>query len=381
MSIIGETATTKVQAEPLVLQQLRLFQFKNYSEAEISFGSRFNIFVGRNGTGKTNLLDAIHYLCLTRSALSPTDSANVQHGNSVFMLQGQLLLNDQPEKVICSVSRGKKKVFKVDDQEYDRISEHIGRYPVVLLSPDDPALVREGSELRRRFFDSMICQTDPQYLQHLLRYNHALRQRNALLKQPHEPSAALLEPYNHQLSQHGEQIAAKRAAFMAPFAQQFQAYYQLLAQQAESVTLTYEPQIKEPLLAAFENALPKDLLLQRTTVGTHRDDFGFYLGEHLLRRTGSQGQLKTFVMALKFAQFSLMQQLLKRTPLLLLDDIFDKLDDDRIRQLLSLLSHSRFGQVFITDARPERSAQLVQQQEMAELTTPPVFFKVEQLIQ
>ena len=345
------------------LQNLKLVDFKSYASLDLSFSDKINCLVGENGIGKTNLLDAIHYLCLTKSAINKTESQNIRHAQGFYVIQGEFLKAEKIFPVFCSYQRGKKKTFKVNKKDYEKVSQHIGLFPAVIMVPTDTDLVREGSETRRKFFDSIISQLDKAYLQDLIQYNHALKQRNALLKQFGETGRVmpdLLEPYDMLLLEFGNQVFQKREAFIEQFIPVFQEHYQELTGAKESVSLVYQTELREGFEDLFRSAFQKDCVLQRTSKGVHKDDFNFLLETHPLKKYGSQGQQKSFVVALKLAQFEFMHQKLGHKPILLMDDIFDKLDDYRIGKLLEMLGKDKFGQVFITDARPERSQNLLE---------------------
>lgn len=347
------------------LKSLKLFNFKNYEEFSIEFSPQINCLVGKNGVGKTNLLDAIHYLCLTRSAFNTIEQQNILHGANFFMIQGKMEKYQKEAAVVCSYQQGAKKVFKVNQTDYERFSEHIGVYPIVLVAPTDIDLVREGSEVRRKFIDSVISQTDKHYLGSLLKYSKQLKQRNALLKQfgeRHYFDADLLQPYNAAIIQLSQRIAKVRNTTIEALSPIFQKYYRLLTNGQEEVALDYKTKaLNEDFAIFFKGFQEKELILQRTMQGVHKDDYAFTIEGYPLKKFGSQGQQKSFIVALKLAQFEYMQSQSEIAPILLLDDIFDKLDDARIAKLLTLLSQQQFGQVFITDARPERSSTLLAQ--------------------
>ncbi len=342
------------------LHKLRLINFKNYERADLTFSAAVNVLVGRNGSGKTNLLDAIYYLSFTKSAFY-SDQFSVRHGESFFSIKGTFVKNEREADVFCSVQGGKK-TFREEDKDYQKLSDHIGRYPVVMIVPDDTDLVREGGENRRRFFDGMLSQLDPRYLDDLIHYNHALRQRNGLLKMFASGTSVdhvALDSYDRLLIEKGDRLFEKRRALAAEFLPVFQKYYGFIVE-AETAGLEYRSGLSgtsfaDGLLAARN----RDMLLQRTTFGVHRDDFYFTLGRGDLKRLGSQGQQKSFVIALKFAQFEIVTRHFGFKPILLLDDIFDKLDDFRIQKLLELIQNESVGQLFITDARPDRTATLL----------------------
>lgn len=358
------------------LHTLQLVNFKNYSEARISFSDKINVLVGKNGCGKTNLLDAIHYLSLTRSAFSSADQYSIRHGEKFFSVKGSFSNGKSGDNdVLCAVQTGSKKVFKEGSNEYLKLSDHLGKYPVVLIAPDDTALVKEGSEERRKFFDSIIAQLDRSYLEALIEYNHALKQRNSLLKMFADNNsfdAIVLESYDKVLKQTGQIIYGKRSVFINEFLPVFQRFYNFIVD-GEVVGLSYDSELNTTSYQqGLTNSRQKDLFLQRTNFGVHRDDFHFTLGEADLKRLGSQGQQKSFVIALKLAQFALIQAHKHLKPILLLDDIFDKLDDFRIEKLLTLIKNDEFGQLFITDARPDRTAML-----LGQINVPARIFSVE----
>jgi DNA replication and repair protein RecF len=321
--------------------------------------------VGPNGSGKTSLLDAIHYLCLTKSAFSVLDGQNIRHHQDFFLVDGTFMEDSKKHQITVSLKAGGRKTVLHDKKAYERISEHIGRFPVVLIAPDDTDLVRDSGETRRKFFDNMLSQIDHAYLDNLIGYNNVLKQRNGLLKQFYERNyfdKELLETYNVQLLPLGKLIHARRDAFMREFVPVFRNHYGYLSESREEVDLIYESELfEENFEYEFAYATKRDLQLQRTTKGVHKDDFVFEIDRFALRKFGSQGQQKSFVIALKLAQFDAIQRAAGKKPLLLLDDIFDKLDDMRIHKLLEMISRDTFGQLFITDARPERTRQLLGQ--------------------
>ncbi|MFT5913934.1 MAG: DNA replication and repair protein RecF [Flammeovirgaceae bacterium] len=343
------------------LKSLKLLNFKNHEELEVDFSEEINCFVGENGVGKTNLLDAIHYLCLTKSAIGKVEGQSVRHESDYYMVAGSLMKGERNYSVLCSYQK-RKKVFKLNKKEYQKVSEHIGKFPAVIMLPTDTELIQEGSETRRKFFDSIISQLDRNYLQSLIRYNHALKQRNALLKQFYEQRFSqkdLIEPFDVVLSELALEISTKRVEFINQFIPVFQTHYQQLTQQKEEVSLSYSTTVSDAFLHELRENFQRDLQAQRTTQGIHKDDFEFLLESRSLKKFGSQGQQKSYVVSLKLAQFEFMYEQTNTKPILLMDDIFDKLDDNRIAQLLKMLSADKFGQVFITDARPERSKSLL----------------------
>jgi DNA replication and repair protein RecF len=346
----------------LFLQQLILTQFKNYSFQKVDFSAKLNCLVGMNGMGKTNLLDAIYYLCMTKSHFTHRDRYVVQQEQEFFRLEGHFQEKDQTEKVVAKVIPNQKKVFEYKDTPYDKLAEHIGRFPVVIIAPDDTSLAREGSEERRRFLDNTLSQLDQEYLAQLLLYNKLLKQRNAFLKQweGRRFDPALLEVYDQQLVGPAKAIHAYREAFLADFVPLFKAFYKKISNSREEVGCRYRSQLADEAdyLALLHQNAEKDQLLQRTTTGIHRDDLVLIINGEPVKRFASQGQLKSFVLALKLAQYEQLKQKKNRSPLLLLDDIFDKLDTQRVSQLLELILEADFGQIFITDTDEDRIRKL-----------------------
>lgn len=357
------------------IEKLRLINFKNYEEVDLGLSSKINVLVGRNGSGKTNLLDAIYYLSFTKSAFNASDHQNIRHGYDHFHINAQFVIDSKSHTVSCGVQVGLKKNFREENYEYQKLSEHIGKYPVVFLAPDDVDLVKEGSESRRKFFDSIISQIDKSYLENLIQYAHGLKQRNSLLKMFQEsgnPDWAALESYDHILEPLGHSIYNRRKTFVQEFLPIFQRFFNFLVEEREVTNLHYRSGLES---IGFKEGLlknrSKDLALQRTSFGVHRDEYEFTLGEGDLKRLGSQGQQKSFVVALKLAQAEVLRSHKGFNPILLLDDIFDKLDDHRISKLLELIKDD-LGQLFITDARPDRTQGLLRQ-----INVSASFFSVE----
>jgi DNA replication and repair protein RecF len=345
------------------LNTLQLLNFKNYEEVTLSFPRQVNCLLGLNGSGKTNLLDAIYYLAFTKSFLHAPDAQNIKHGADFLMIKGMFDFDAVTREVVCQVQQGQKKVIREDSLEYTKLSDHIGKYPVVMISPTDVDLVKEGSEARRKFFDSIIAQIDHDYLESLLIYQQVLKQRNGLLKMFHERNYTdldLLESYNEQLIKPGTQIHQKRTAFIVEFLPAFNKAYGLLVDGAEEAHLYYKTALSETdFQSGLKESLKKDLILQRTSFGIHRDDYEFEFEHGELKRLGSQGQQKSFLVAIKLAHYDIIQKHKGFSPILLLDDIFDKLDDQRIARLLGVVAGKNFGQLFITDAAPERTIDLL----------------------
>ncbi|MDQ3047456.1 MAG: DNA replication/repair protein RecF [Bacteroidota bacterium] len=344
------------------LKKLSLLNFKNYAEAELSLSSHVNCFTGNNGEGKTNILDAIHYLSFCKSFFNPIDSQNILHEAPFFLIQGLYESNGKEEEIYCGLKRNQKKQFKRNKKEYSRLADHIGLYPLVMISPADSELITEGSESRRKFIDSVIAQFDREYLENLIHYNKILTQRNALLKQIGNSGKFdqdSLEIWDMQLIQYGEKVHSTRRDFVQKFIPGFQKYYEFISGGREQVGLQYNSQLNNTTFSdGLAKALNRDRALEYTTVGIHKDDLEFTINGHSLKKYASQGQQKSFLIALKLAQFDFIRNIKKVTPILLLDDIYDKLDDQRVKQLMELVSSDNFGQLFITDTHPTRLAEL-----------------------
>lgn len=340
------------------LARLNVLHFRNHREVEADLGPEVNCFVGPNGVGKTNLLDAVHYLSLGKSYFDPVDVHNILHGEDLFMVQGQMRTIAGEDAVLCSVRVGQRKVLSRNRKEYDRLADHVGRYPVVMITPYDGQLVLDGAEVRRRFLDGLIAQFDRGYLDALIRYNRALTQRNTVLKQfalSGQGTLEDLEPWDEQLIGHGTTVHEVRQAFMREMVPLLEQHYHGISAGPERVALHYRSALQErSLRELLRSAWDRDRAAQHTTQGIHKDDLVFTLNGQPLKRHGSQGQQKTFLIALKLAQFDLTQQRTGVRPILLLDDIFDKIDPQRMRHLLKLLKDQRFGQVLITDTDARR---------------------------
>lgn len=340
------------------LKNITLLNFKNYASAELGFSKTVNAFVGNNGAGKTNLLDAIHYLCLCKSYFNPIDSQQIKTNEDLFLLQGDFERKEKNEKITCGLKRNQKKQFKRNKKEYDKLADHIGLFPLVMISPYDVNLIMDGSEERRRFIDNVISQTDSSYLDQLIVYNKHLLNRNGLLKQvaaTRSLDVTLLQILDEQLIHSGNKIFEKRKQFLLDFIPLFNKHYSYLTDDAEQVSLSYQSQLNEQdFETLLTQSLEKDRFLERTTTGIHKDELLFAIADMPLKKFGSQGQQKSFLIALKLAQYSYLQKFKGFKPLLLLDDIFDKLDDLRVHKLMEMVSHHDFGQIFITDTGKER---------------------------
>jgi len=342
----------------MYLTHISLINFRNYRELNLAFSPKFNCFAGNNGAGKTNLLEAIYYLSFCKSFSNPVDSQNILFDNDYFLIKGIYQVNGSADELYCGVKRNQKKVFKRNKKEYDKLSEHIGHYPLVLISPGDINLIQGGSEERRRFIDGVIAQYSSTYLTHLLQYNKALLQRNALLKLQSERKQfdeATIEVYDQQLEYHGNYIFEQRKTFFAEFVHVFNHFHEILSGKNEKVGLDYQSTLHEgDFLQQLKDARQKDRLMQFTTIGIHKDDLQFEIHGVQVKRFGSQGQQKTFLIALKLAQHNFTKEKKGISPILLFDDIFDKLDDNRVEQLMLLVNNDTFGQVFITDTNAGR---------------------------
>ena len=340
----------------MVLKQITIYNYKNIGEAAVAFSSNVNCLVGHNGEGKTNVLDAVYYLSFCRSSTNFNDSQVINHNADFLSLVGDYENEDGlVEKIQCSVRRGHKKSFKRNGKEYQRLSDHIGRILLVMVSPQDQELISGGSELRRRFIDMVISQYDAEYLQQLIRYRKALQQRNSLLRAEAEPDPAFIGIYEEEMASSGAVIYDSRRRFVDEFSPSFQTIYQELSGGGETVDLSYQSHVAEHSLRdLLQENRPKDRIMGFTMKGLHRDDLGMLLGGFPIKREGSQGQNKTFVIAMKLAQFDFLKRKgSHRTPILLLDDIFDKLDGQRVEQIVRMVSGNHFGQIFITDTNRE----------------------------
>lgn len=344
------------------LNSLSILNYKNISEAELNFSPKINCFIGDNGMGKTNLLDAIYFLSFCKSHSNPIDSQNILHDADFFLLQGQYVLGENMEEIYCGMKRKQKKQFKRNKKEYDRLSDHIGLLPLVLVSPDDSVLISEGSEERRKFMDGVISQFDHTYLQNLIQYNNALRQRNALLKSENQVDISLFEIWEDQMALHGSYIYEQRKSFLNEFVPIFQEIYTKISGGHELISLIYQSQHdNHDMKARMCETRERDRILGYSTQGIHKDELEMLLDEYPIKRVGSQGQNKTYLISLKLAQFNFLKREHNFSPLLLLDDIFDKLDAKRVKEIIQLVSSETFGQIFITDTNREHLDKLLLQ--------------------
>lgn len=346
------------------LQKLTLLDYKNIEEAELDFCPKLNCFLGDNGAGKTNLMDAIYYLSFSKSYFNPADSQIIRHGKEMFMIQGKYERLNAEEIISAGFKAGAPKSFKRNQKPYRKFSEHIGLFPLVMVSPSDSILISGGSEERRKFMDGVIAQFDRNYLDALLRYNRTLQQRNNLLKHFQETrtfNELNLAVYDEQLAFYGNQIYESRKDFIEQLVPYFQHFYDFIAMGKERVILHYDSTLaqndfQQQLIAARD----RDRALMYTSVGIHKDDLHLELGDFPIRKLGSQGQTKTYLLALKFAQFEYLKKAGTIKPILLLDDLFDKLDAKRVGKIIELVADDQFGQIFITDTNREHLAGILE---------------------
>lgn len=349
----------------MILKNLKLLQFKNHREKSFEFSRQINCFVGNNGIGKTNLLDALYYLSFGKSFLGNSDNLNITEEEEFFVIETEVENEDKNDIIKIIHNKATKKVIKKNEKTYDRIADHIGYLPVVLISPYDSNLISDSGESRRKFLDALISQTDSEYLYSLIQYQKIIQQRNALLKffaktRSFEPES--LSIYNEPLTKYGNYIFNKRKDFIQELNPLVQHFYQVISNGKERVEVVYESHLADN---SFEDLLEqnkeRDRLLTYTSHGIHKDDLLFNMNGILIKRIGSQGQQKSFLIGLKLAQFSQVKARTGKIPILLLDDIFDKLDDIRVSQLISLVNKENFGQIFITDTNEERTKIIVKQ--------------------
>ena len=348
----------------MFLREISILNYKNIREATLRFSDKLNCFVGLNGQGKTNILDAIYYLSFTKSAYNTIDSQNITHNADMALIQGRYdfdnATEDTSEVISCGIKRGVKKQFRRGKKDYQRLIDHIGLIPLVMVSPQDSELISEGSDERRRFVDGVISQYNKQYLEHLTQYNALLKQRNALLKQyedyPQNAPAELFEVIEMQMVVHATYIFEQRTDFIQRFVPAFQEVYSAISGNSEQVSLHYTSQLQDRDLAeAFTRTRQRDLIVGWTTQGIHKDELDMRLGEYPLKRVGSQGQQKSYLLAMKLGQAIFLGK-----PILLLDDIFDKLDSERVERIIRLVSSERFGQIFITDTDRQHLTSILQ---------------------
>lgn len=347
----------------MYLRNLSLLNYKNIAEANYEFDPKINCFTGKNGVGKTNVLDAIYHLAYGKSYFNPLAVQNIKHGEDFFVIDGIFEKEGRKEQIACSLKRGMKKVLKRNGKIYDKFSEHIGFIPLVIISPSDNDLIVEGSETRRKFIDTVISQQDSSYLQELINYQKVVAQRNALLKYfalNHKFDKDTLSIYNEQLDGLGHALFEKRKQFLEDFIPIFNKHHQQITNSAEDVSLVYDSQLHaKRLLMLFDDNLQRDRVLQYTSVGIHKDDLLFEIDGHPIKKFGSQGQQKSFLIALKLAQFEFIKKQSGVLPILLFDDIFDKLDETRVSKIVQMIDDKVFGQIFISDTHSERTEAII----------------------
>jgi len=336
------------------LNSLSILNYKNITEAELIFSPKINCFIGNNGMGKTNVLDAIYFLSFCKSHSNSIDSQNIKHDAEFCLIQGKYMIGENTEDIYCGMKLRQKKQFKRNKKEYERLSDHIGLLPLVLVSPDDSVLISEGSDERRKFVDGVISQFNKNYLNQLLQYNNALKQRNALLKSETLVDDSLLDIWEDQMAIYGNYIFQQRKLFVDEFVPIFQEYYTIISGGNEAISLNYHSQHDEhDIKARMIATRDRDRMLGYSTQGIHKDELEMMLDGFPIKRVGSQGQNKTYLISLKLAQFNFLKRTHNLSPLLLLDDIFDKLDSNRVKKIVELVSNDTFGQIFITDTNRE----------------------------
>ncbi|HUS86601.1 MAG TPA: DNA replication/repair protein RecF [Bacteroidales bacterium] len=348
----------------MYLSKILLTNFKNYDGAELIFSPRINCFVGDNGVGKTNILDSIHYLSLTKSYFTNVDLNNIKHGEDYFIVKGEFRNGNDKNEVYCGFQREKRKALKLNGKEYDKLSDHIGRFPVVMISPADNSIISEGSDVRRKFMNNVISQYDRGYLEEVIRYNKALKNRNRLLKDYGRAGTSdreMLSLWEHHMIPAAGKIYREREAFIKEIIPVFQEYYNHVSGQREEVELVYRSQLEgQEMNRLFDESYEKDRIMQYTTAGIHKDDLLLMMDSYAIKDLGSQGQQKSYLVALKLAKFEYITKKGGKKPVLLMDDIFDKFDEKRVKQIIKLVSDNKFGQIFITDTHQERLVSILE---------------------
>ncbi|CAI8361921.1 MAG: DNA replication and repair protein RecF [Flavobacteriaceae bacterium] len=349
----------------MILKSITLTNYKSFSSKTIKLDNNINCFIGPNGVGKSNILDAIYHLSFGKSYFNPISSQNIKHGEDFFAIKGSYLKNEKEETIIINFKKNDKKVIKRNNKKYEKFSDHIGLLPLVIISPSDRNLIAEGSEIRRRFLDSVISQSDKSYLDNIINYNKVLSQRNSLLKLFYKNKNIdinTIEVYDSQLEVIGESIFEKRKLFLKDFVPVFKDKYKSISNDNEEVDITYRTDLEsEKLSILLKNSLEKDMFLQYTSKGIHKDDLIFNINNYSVKKFGSQGQQKSLLIALKLAQFDFLKNQTNNNPILLLDDIFDKLDKNRVKQIINLVSANDFGQIFISDTDEERTKESIKE--------------------
>jgi len=347
----------------MFLRSIRLFNFRNHSDAHFEFSEGVNCIVGENGVGKSNVLDAIYFLALSKSSIQKQDQFSITYDELMLVIDGIFVNKEHEENITLSVQKGQKKTLLVDKVPYERISEHIGKYPLVLIAPDDTDMIRDASDTRRKLFDGIIAQVDAEYLSAYQKHNRLLDQRNSLLKQFAERAyfdQEMLDSYSSPLVGLAIKLGKKRMAFLKEFEPEVKSLYKELSGGKEELSIVYQTEVLENFERKFKQNERKDRAACRTTMGVHKDEYAFLLDGLPAKKFGSQGQKKSFILSVRMAQFQLLERHKGVKPLLLLDDIFDKLDDSRIKKLIEKIDNHTFGQVFITDARPERTKKILE---------------------
>ena len=349
----------------MILKSITLTNYKSFSSKAIKLDNNINCFIGPNGVGKSNILDAIYHLSFGKSYFNPISSQNIKHGEDFFAIKGSYLKNEKEETIIINFKKNDKKIIKRNNKKYEKFSDHIGLLPLVIISPSDRNLIAEGSEIRRRFLDSVISQSDKSYLDNIINYNKVLSQRNSLLKLFYKNKNIdinTIEVYDSQLEVIGESIFEKRKLFLKDFVPVFKDKYKSISNDNEEVDITYRTDLEsEKLSILLKNSLEKDMFLQYTSKGIHKDDLIFNINNYSVKKFGSQGQQKSLLIALKLAQFDFLKNQTNNNPILLLDDIFDKLDKNRVKQIINLVSANDFGQIFISDTDEERTKESIKE--------------------
>lgn len=349
----------------LQLNHLSLINYKNIEAKTFDFDKKINCFVGNNGIGKTNILDSIYHLALGKSYFNPISSQNIRHGEDFMVVEGGFEKNDKKESIVCSLKRGQNKILKKNGKAYEKFSDHIGYIPLVIISPSDRDLIIEGSSTRRKFMDSVISQSNKSYLTQIINYQKIVSQRNALLKYfalNHTFDGETLSVYNQQMCELATPIFKARKAFIEEFTPIFKDRYQSISSGTELVDAVYQSTlIDSELETQLAENIQRDRVLQYTSCGIHKDDLRFEIDGHPIKKFGSQGQQKSFLIALKLAQFDFIKNQSNVPPILLLDDVFDKLDEERVAHIIKLVDDSEFGQIFISDTHPDRTEAVIKE--------------------
>ena len=349
----------------MILKSITLTNYKSFSAKTVDFDPKINCFIGPNGTGKSNVLDAIYHLSFGKSYFNPISSQNIKHGEDFFAIKGSYKNESKEEVVIINFKKNDKKVIKRNNKKYEKFSDHIGFIPLVIISPSDRNLIAEGSDIRRKFIDSVISQSDKKYLENLINYNKILTQRNSLLKlifKNKNFDKQTIQVYDSQLESIGEKIHMKRKMFLNDFIPVFKDKYKSISNNNEDVDIRYKTDLEfDKLSVLLQENIEKDMFLQYTSKGVHKDDLVFNINDYSVKKFGSQGQQKSLLIALKLAQFDFLKSQNKNNPILLLDDIFDKLDKNRVKQIINLVSADDFGQIFISDTDEERTIESIKE--------------------